>query len=59
MNQKELGNLGEKYAEKFLSSQNYKILKTNFHCKYGEIDIIVVENPNEKFPNQQLVFIEF
>ena len=40
MTNKELGALGEKYAEKYLKKQKCKILEKNYKCKLGEIDII-------------------
>ena len=40
MNHFELGALGEKYAEKYLKKQHYKILEKNYKVKLGEIDII-------------------
>lgn len=40
MNPKKLGTLGEQYAAKYLQCKHYRILKMNFNCKYGEIDII-------------------
>ncbi|MBT5421190.1 MAG: YraN family protein [Candidatus Cloacimonetes bacterium] len=50
-NIKQLGEDGEKQAKEFLISNNYIILKTNYHSPYGEIDIIA-ENRGT------LVFIE-
>lgn len=38
--QKNLGKTGEDLALDFLKSHNYSILETNFHSKFGEIDII-------------------
>lgn len=40
MSTKEIGDLGEKYALKFLKKKGYKVLFTNFHAYGGEIDII-------------------
>lgn len=37
---KEIGFYGEDLAEKYLKSIGYVILKRNFRCKIGEIDII-------------------
>lgn len=37
---KELGTLGERLALDYLKKQGYRIIQTNFKCKFGEIDII-------------------
>ena len=37
---KEIGSYGENIAAKYLQSLNYKIIKRNYRCKIGEIDII-------------------
>lgn len=50
---KELGNLGEKIAEKFLQKNKYRILEHNYHGRHGEIDIIVWDQKM-----QELVFAE-
>ncbi|MDX1808463.1 MAG: YraN family protein [Sulfurospirillaceae bacterium] len=36
----EIGKLAEDRVEKYLKKQGYKIIKRNFHSKFGEIDII-------------------
>ncbi len=47
---KQLGNLGEKIAGKYLKKQGYKILERNFKYKgYGEIDIITMKDENLYF----------
>lgn len=51
MDKIKLGKLGESYAENFLVSQNYQIIKKNFHSRYGEIDIIALDE-------EEVVFIE-
>lgn len=51
MNTKSIGNVGEKYALTYLLSKDYKILKTNWFCNHGEIDIIA-------YKNKALVFVE-
>ena len=48
---KELGNIGEQIAVEYLEKNNYQILKRNFYCKQGEIDIIAKDE-------QEIVFIE-
>ena len=50
-NIKQIGLSGEKKAKEFLISNNYEIIKTNFHSPYGEIDIIAKDD-------ETLVFIE-
>lgn len=39
-NNKTFGNRGEQLAAKYLQSQGYEILYTNYRCSYGEIDLI-------------------
>ncbi len=51
MTKSELGKKGENAACHYLESQDYSIVRKNFRCKSGEIDIIA-NNQNE------LVFIE-
>lgn len=48
---KELGNLGEQIAVEYLIRNNYKIIKRNFYCSQGEIDIIAKDK-------NEIVFIE-
>jgi putative endonuclease len=50
-NNRELGNVGESIAEEILKSRGYQIIKRNFRCRYGEIDIIAKHNG-------KLVFVE-
>lgn len=51
----EVGKTGEKLAAKYLEQNNYKIIKQNFRCKQGEIDIIAIDKQKEK---NEIVFIE-
>ena len=51
MNHKLLGDFGEKISKKYLERLDYEIIKTNFSCRQGEIDIIA-------FDREELVFIE-
>jgi len=53
MTKKEIGNLGEKLAEKFLIKKNYLILAKNYTIKGGEIDIIA-----QNLTNTQIIFVE-
>lgn len=48
---KELGNLGEQIAIEYLKKNKYHILKRNFYCKQGEIDIIAKDK-------KEIVFVE-
>jgi putative endonuclease len=40
MQRKETGNYGERLARDYLKKHGFRILETNFTCRYGEIDII-------------------
>ena len=51
MKRKELGDIGEELARKFLKKKGYRIRETNFRCREGEIDIIAEHK-------DYLVFIE-
>ena len=48
-----IGILGEKIANNYLINKNYKILEKNFRYKYGEIDLITLDNITN-----EIVFIE-
>lgn len=45
------GLAAEKIAATFLTQQGLKLVTSNFHCRYGEIDLIMQEGPT-------LVFVE-
>ncbi len=51
MNNKKNGDLYEKKAADYLKSEGYRILDTNYRCKFGEIDIVAAEG-------KTLVFVE-
>ncbi len=51
MKRRDTGILGEHIARDFLTRRGYRILKTNYRCPYGEIDIIAEHQ-------DYLVFIE-
>jgi len=40
MKRKATGNLGEKLVRDYLKKKHHRVLETNYHCSYGEIDII-------------------
>ena len=44
MNTRAKGNIAEQKAIEFLKKNNFKIIKTNFYTKFGEIDIIAFKN---------------
>lgn len=44
-----LGQTGEKRAQKYLKKLGFKIVKTNFHSRFGEIDIIATDDKTLHF----------
>lgn len=44
-----LGNIGEKIAYMYLKILGFEIIKCNFRCKYGEIDLIAKKNKTIHF----------
>lgn len=51
MNIGKTGKSGEDKVAAFLRSKGYKIIKRNYSCRFGEIDIIAEEN-------EYIVFVE-
>jgi putative endonuclease len=51
LNANNAGLVSEKIAETFLISQGLKLITNNYHCRYGEIDLIMQDA-------KTLVFIE-
>lgn len=51
IDKKKLGFLGEEMAAEVLKGRGYYILRRNYTCPYGEVDIIAVKN-------NVLVFVE-
>lgn len=45
------GVFGEQIAARYLERKGYKVLSKNFHSRFGEIDIVALEN-------KTLVFVE-
>ncbi len=48
---KQLGKDSEQLARKFLERQGYRLVQSNFHSKWGEIDLIMRKG-------QELLFVE-
>lgn len=46
-----IGSWGESLAADFLRRKHYKLIATNYRCKFGEIDLIVCDR-------KYLVFVE-
>jgi len=55
---KEIGNIGEKIAVKYLKNCGYKILEKNFRKRYGEIDIVALKKNGFFSKNKELIFVE-
>ena len=51
MDKKLLGRFGEEQAANYLKKKKYKIIGTNYSCRFGEIDIIAEDK-------HFLVFVE-
>ena len=41
---KKIGNLGEELATVILKTKGYYIIRRNFSCPYGEIDIVAIKD---------------
>ncbi len=46
-----LGKWGEGVAGRFLQEKGYRLLDTNYRCRWGEVDIVALEG-------DELVFVE-
>ena len=44
MTHQQIGKRGETIAAEFLQKQGYSIIVSNWHCPYGEIDIVAKHN---------------
>lgn len=51
MNKRQTGTVYEEQAAKWLEARGYRILKRNYRCRQGEIDLIAEDGP-------YLVFVE-
>lgn len=47
----QIGQKAEENALQFLLNQGFQLIVQNYHCQFGEIDLIV-------FKNELLVFVE-
>lgn len=52
MSTKDRGDMGEDIAVGFLEKNKYTIICRNWHCRWGEIDIVAIDN------KEILVFVE-
>ncbi|TCO79961.1 YraN family protein [Marinisporobacter balticus] len=43
-NTRDLGIFGEKIAAEYLRKLCYKVIRSNYRCRFGEIDLIVYKN---------------
>lgn len=50
-NKRKIGSIYEQKAGKYLEAQGYRVLEYNYHCRQGEIDLIVMDGST-------LVFVE-
>lgn len=48
-NTKEIGNLGEQIAAKYLIKQGFTIIETNYWRKWGELDVVASKNGKVHF----------
>ena len=51
LSKKQLGDLGEDISEIFLAKMGYSIIKRNYRCRFGEIDLIAKDK-------EKLIFFE-
>ena len=51
LSKKQLGDLGEDISEIFLIKTGYSIIKRNYRCRFGEIDLIAKDK-------EKLIFFE-
>lgn len=49
MNNKSLGSLGEDTAVQLMAAKGYTVIRRNYRCKFGEIDIIASRGNNLYF----------
>ena len=55
---KETGDEAERLAEKFLLRMGLRCIERNYHCRFGEIDLILQEDGRDGSQEKTLVFVE-
>ncbi|MBI4235529.1 YraN family protein [Candidatus Peregrinibacteria bacterium] len=55
MKPKDIGQKGEDLSAKYLIALNYEIITTNYHSRFGEIDLIALDKSVAQF---EIVFVE-
>lgn len=55
-----LGTCGEDYACQYLTDMGWTILDRNWHCRFGEVDIVAIQPPSpaQNSSHSILVFLE-
>lgn len=56
LSKSELGTLGETLVANWLDSQNWRLLERQWHCRWGELDLIVAQGTAGA--GGQLAFVE-
>ena len=41
----EVGNIGEQLARTHLEAKGYRVVETNYRCRWGEVDLITRDGP--------------
>ena len=54
MGTRELGRFGEEEAAKYLRRHGYRIVETNYSCRFGEIDLIAANRTDLAFVEVKL-----
>jgi len=46
LTRKEIGKRGEEIAAEFLERKGLRIMERNYHCRWGELDLVAAESDN-------------
>ena len=46
LTKKEIGKRGEEIAAEFLERNGLRIVERNYHCRWGELDLVAAESDN-------------